>query len=231
VGARLTGELAIALLALGVGSALFPAQIAITLVLLGSSARQSGRSAVAWVGGLAVVRLVQGVVFGLIGVSLGRPEGLPDGAVIVFQLSLAAAFFGLAILKFRRGREDGADPPKRLAGLGDAPPRRAFLFGMAALTLSVKGWILTLGAIEVIAEAQLAPPGPAVGYLAFTVLALGFHVAAIAATWLAPQRAHAALAQLSAALSRHERAITVGLGIAFGTWFLWQALGTAGIRA
>jgi hypothetical protein len=224
------GELVIALLALAMGSALFPAQIAITLVLLGSSARKGSKSAIAWVGGLAVVRLIQGVVFGLIGASLGRTEGLPDGAVLAFQLSLAAAFFGLAILKARRGRDDPAAPSKRLARLGDAPPRQAFLFGIAALTLSVKGWVLTMGAIEVIAEARLAPPGPAIAYLAFTVLALGFHIAAIAATRLAPQRAHAALAQLLAALSRHERAITVGLGLAFGTWFLWQALGTAGIR-
>jgi hypothetical protein len=173
-------ELLIALVALGIGSALFPGQITITVMLLRSA---PGRiAAVGWVGGLTALRLLQGVVFGLIiGSARTTEPGRQEESLLVptFQLVLAVAFYVLAARKALDEPDEDAPPPRWVAGLEALTPVRAFLLGAGVLAISVKAWVFTLGAIEAIGDARLGQPGSTVAFLLFVVLAQSIHLAAV----------------------------------------------------
>ena len=218
-------ELLITLVALGFGSAMFPAQITITVMLLRSA---SGRkAAVGWVGGLTALRVLQGIVFGLIIGTARTPEsGSQEASLLVptFQLVLAVAFYVLAAKKALDAPDDDAPPPRWLARLEAITPARAFLLGAGVLAISVKAWVFTLGAIEVIGDAQLGQPGSTVAFLLFVVLAQSIHLAAVGMTYAVPDRASPVLDRFAGVLTRYGRQILIALGLVFGTWFLVQAL-------
>jgi len=145
-------ELLLALIPLGIGGALVPVQIIITLLLLQSA---SGRiTAVAWLAGMTVVRLLQGVLFGLIlGVGAASSEG-PGRASWLALLVVAIAFYVMAVRKWLKQPDDDAPPPAWVERVGSVTPSRAFLLGAGLLVLSVKQWVFTLAAIAAIAEAE-----------------------------------------------------------------------------
>jgi hypothetical protein len=215
-------ELLITLVALGIGSALFPAQITITVMLLRSA---PGRiAAVGWVGGLTALRLLQGVVFGLILSSARTTEpGRQEASV------LAVAFYVLAARKVLDGPDEDAPPPRWLARLEAVTPVRAFLLGAGVLAISVKAWVFTLGAIEAIGDARLGQPGSAVAFLLFVVLAQSIHLAAVGMTYAMPDRSSSVLERFADVLTRYGRQIVIALGLVFGTWFLLQALSGFGV--
>jgi hypothetical protein len=223
-------ELLIALVALGIGSALFPAQITITVILLRSASGRIG--AVGWVGGLTALRLLQGVVFGLIiGSARTTEPGRQEASLLVptFQLVLAVAFYVLAARKALDGPDEDAPPPRWLARLEAVTPVRAFLLGAGVLAISVKAWVFTLGAIEAIGDARLGQPGSTVAFLLFVVLAQSIHLAAVGMAYAMPDRASSVLGRFSDVLTRYGRQIVIALGLVFGTWFLLQALSGFGM--
>ncbi len=223
-------ELLITLVALGIGSALFPAQITITVMLLRSA---PGRmAAVGWVGGLTALRLLQGVAFGLIlGSARTTEPGRQEASLLVpaFQLVLAVAFYVLAVRKVLGAPDEDAPPPRWLARLQAVTPVKAFLLGAGVLALSVKAWVFTLGAIEAIGDAGLGQPGSTVAFLLFVVLAQSIHLAAVGMTYAMPDRSASVLDRVADVLTRYGRQILVALGLVFGTWFLLQALAGFGV--
>jgi hypothetical protein len=218
-----------ALVPLTIGSAILPLQIAVTVLLLRSSA---GRiAAVAWVAGMTAVRLAQGVVFGLL---LGRAAGSSGSAgagLIESALLLVVAILLLVMAaKYLLDQPDeDAPPPKWIALVESATPGRAFLLGIAMVGLSAKLWAFTLGAIGAIAEAGLGQPAATWTFLAYVVAAESVHLAAIALAFLAPDRSGSWLDRFSTSLKRHNRAIMVTIGLVFGVWFLIRALRGLGV--
>lgn len=219
-------NLLVTLIPLGVASAVVPVQIIITILLL--RAPGGRRAAVAWVAGMTALRLLQGLVFGLLvrgrrGDAAGADEG-SSILVSVVLLVLAILFYVVAAKGLLKHPDDDAPPPKWMAMLDGVSPGKAFLLGFGLLAIGAKFWVFTLGAIAAIGDAGLGSGGSIVAFLLFVVLAESIHLSAVGFAYVAPARAEASLARFSALLDRYNGPIMIVLGLVFGTWFLVKAL-------
>jgi len=218
------------LIPLIVGSAILPVQITITILLLRSEGGLT--RAVAWVSGMTLVRLGQGIVFGLLlgDVAAEGSAGEGPGPVAsTLLLVIGLIFLVAAAKKLADQPDEDAPPPRWMTTAESMTPLRAFLIGAGIVAISAKLWVFTLGAIDAIAEADLERPAAIAIYLVFVVAAASIHLAAIGVTVVAPARAGALLDRVSGVLERHGRAITVGLGLVFGSWFILRALRGFGV--
>lgn len=222
-------DLVTTLIPLGVGSAVVPLHIIVTILLVRGP---GGRAvAVAWVAGMTALRLLQGLVFGLIVEAEQEASGSSDDAVIASLLLLVVAilFFVVAAKQLLRVPDEDAPPPQWMAMLDGVGPARAFALGFGLLAIGAKFWVFTLGAIGAIGEAQLATPAAVLAFLLFVALAQGVHLAVLAFAFAAPARAEVVLGRFSDLLTRYSRPIVVVLGLGFGTWFLLEALRGLGV--
>ena len=214
-----------ALLPLVIGSAVLPVQITVTVLLLRSS---SGRiAAVAWLAGMTVVRIVQGVAFGLVlGTGVAEAEGSdrPGPIALTLLLVVGVMFLVGAFRKLINEPDEDAPPPKWMAAMSTATPTQAFGFGAGVVVASAKLWAFTLGALAVIAEADLGRPGDVAAFLVFVVLAESIHLALMAVAYALPRRAGPALDRVTELLGRYNRPLMIGLGTVFGVWFLVKSL-------
>ena len=212
------------------GSAVVPIQIVLTVLFLRSDA---GRfTAVAWVAGMLVIRLGQGLVFGLLFSSTSQPSGSEnDPSVIVSTILLVTAVLFLVTAGRAAFQEEDPDapPPRWLRMTESITPLRAFLLGAGLLLIGVKFWVFTLGAIAAIQEAALGRGESIVAFLLFVVLAASIQLALIAVAYLMPHRSEAVLDRVGALLTRYDRWIVIAIGVVFGTWFLIKALNGYGI--
>jgi hypothetical protein len=224
-------DLVLTLIPLAIGSAVVPVQIIITILLLRTPGGRT--AAVAWVAGMTVVRLAQGLVFGiLLGARGGDAGGEVGGSgelVPVVLLVLAVMFYVVAARKLLKHPDDDAPSPKWMAMLDDVKPGKAFLLGVGLVAISAKFWVFTLGAIAAIGEAGLGMGGSVVTFLLFVILAESIHLAAVGFAYAAPARADASLTRFSALLERYNGPIVIALSLVFGTWFLVKALTGLGI--
>ena len=218
------------LIPLIVGSALVPIQIVITVLLLRSSA---GRiTAVAWIAGMTTVRLAQGVIFGLVlgaSAEAGSAAGGPGTAASLLLLVVAVVFYVSAAKQLLREPDEDAPPPKWMAGLEAITPVKAYLLGAGLLSVSVKFWVFTLGAIAAIGEAGLGQAASIVSYVVFVILAQSVALFVIGIAYAMPHRATGVLDGISGFLERYNRAIVIAIGAVFGTWFMLKALNGLGI--
>jgi hypothetical protein len=222
-------DLLVTLIPLGVGSAIVPVQIIITILLLRAP---GGRpAAVAWVVGMTVLRLTQGLVFGFVlGGDAGAAQG-DDGASLaasIVLLVLAIVLYAAAARQILKEPDEDAPPPKWMAMVDGVTPIKAFALGMGLLAIGAKFWVFTLGAIAAISAAALGPASSIAAFLGFIALAESIHLALVAYAFAAPARADATLDRFSEALKRHNRQIVIALGLVFGTWFLLKALSGLG---
>ena len=224
-------DLVTTLIPLAVGSAVVPIQIIITILLLRSP---GGRiTAVAWVAGMTAIRLLQGLVFGLLlggrRASAVGEDGGSSVLVSVVLLVLAILFYVVAAKQLLKYPDDDAPPPKWMAMLDGVAPGKAFLLGVGLVAISAKFWVFTLGAIAAIGDAGLGMSGSIVAFLLFVALAESIHLAAVVFAYAAPARADAGLARFSTLLERYNGPIMIVLGLVFGTWFLVKALTGLGV--
>jgi hypothetical protein len=212
------------------GSAVVPVQIIITILLVQSPAGRS--SAVAYVGGMTAVRLVQGLVFGLLlGTSTvddTATEG-PRLAVSLLLLVIAILMFVVALKAYLAHPDEDAPPPKWMAMIDSITPAKAFLVGLGLIAVGAKFWVFTLGAIAAIGAAQLGQPASTLAFLVFVVLVMAVHLTILAMAFLFPTRSDAVLGRLRTSLAAHNRAIMIALGLTFGIWFLLKSLVGLGI--
>lgn len=221
------------LLPLVIGSAVVPVQIVIVLLLLQSGA---GRvSALAWVAGVTTVRLLQGVLFGLVlapepgAVSKLSSVGQPSGFTATLLLVLGLLLLVMAGRGLLNQPDNDAPPPKWLTLTKTLRPTKAFLFGALSILISAKFWVFTLGAVSVIDDADLGGRRAVVTFVLFVVLAQAVQVAALVVAFLVPTRADAILGPAAAWLTTHERVIVIIVGFVFGVWFVIKGLDGLGI--
>lgn len=224
-------NLLVTLIPLGVASAVVPIQIIITILLLRAP---GGRiAAVAWVAGMTAIRLLQGLVFGILLGARGADAGGEGGGSSVLSsvvlLVLAIVLYVVTAKQLLKHPDDDAPPPKWMAMLDGVAPGKAFLLGVGLVAVSAKFWVFTLGAIAAIGDAGLGMSGSVVAFLLFVVLAESIHLATVGFAYAAPTRAEAGLARLSGLLERYNSLIMIVLGVVFGTWFLVKALTGLGI--
>lgn len=212
------------------GSAVVPIQIIITILLLRST---KGRvTAVAWVAGMTAVRLVQGVLFGLVLTSDSTPAGGEEGTSPLTGGLLLVIGILLLVVALRQvlNQPDADDPPpKWLEATRTMAPARAFLLGAAILAIGAKFWVLTLGAISAINDADLGYTAGIALFLLFVLLAESAQLGVLGVAFAMPERSAAVLTRASGWLEAHNRVIVIVLGVIFGVWFLIKGLTNLGV--
>ena len=218
------GDLWGTLLPLIVVSALVPVQITLTVLLL----RASVGTAAAWVGGMTVTRLAQGLLFGFVFAGAGAVSEGQDGpglAVSVVLLVVALLFLTKAAKELLGGADDDdAPPPKWMKLTESVTVGKAFLFGAGYVAVAAKLWVFTLGAIAAIDESGLGGAASVAVFLLFVALAEAVPIAVVAYAALARESSRAVLERVSVWLEKNNRVIVIVVGLVFGVWFLLKAL-------
>ncbi len=209
-----------------IGSAVVPLQIIVVTLLL-TSEKRGPLTAIAFVTGMTVARLVQGVLFGLVltGGS-GDPADAANSGVVK---ATALTVLGLLLLitaykKWAKEPDPDAPPPKWLAMLDGLTPVRALLVGAGFVLIAPKLWVFILGAISAIGEAQLDQPESTRTFLLFILLAQSLLLIPIAIRLLIPRRAKTLLASLAEWLKRYNDPIVIAISLIFGVLFLYQGI-------
>jgi hypothetical protein len=212
------------LLPLIIGSALVPVQIIMVILLL-TSEKQGPLKAIAFVVGMTLVRLAQGLLFGLIFV--GGSTDVSEGSGWIKSTLLAV--LGILLLinaykSFRKEPDPDAPPPKWLAMIEKASPLVALAMGAGLILLSAKLWVFTLGAISAIGAAQLGQPSSTIAFLLFVLLAESLLIIPILIRLLFPAKASALLGSFGDWLEAHNSQIVMVVSLVFGALFLYQGL-------
>ncbi len=217
------------LLPLVLASAVVPAPLVVTILVL----RSSTPAAAAWVAGMTFVRLAQGVVFGLIfsdgsTAATETPEGR-SAIVSAVLLVLSVVLFATAARKLLTDDDPDAPPPGWMATIGTLGAGKAFLFGAGLLAINAKFWVFTLGAISTIEEADVGRRASVATFVAFVVLVVAPQLVALGVAVAAPARSRSLLGVVADWLQRNNRAIVIVVSLVFGTWFLAKALRGLGV--
>ena len=209
----------ISLLPYIIGSAVVPLQIIIGLLLL-NSPNQGLFKAVAYVAGMTITRLLQGLIFGLVlsGSSTLTENSGKNPIISTLLLVLGILLLITAYKKWRREDDLDDSPPKGLTMIDRLTPLRAF--GVGLPLIAAKLWVFTLSALATIAAAQLGQLSSAIVYLLFILLAESLLLLPILARILIPERSKYLLAELSAWLTQNNRPITIVVSLVFGLFFL-----------
>jgi len=202
-----------------IGSALVPIQNIINILLL-KSPRQGLLKATAYIGGMTALRLLQGLVFGLI--FANEEGGGKSPVVLTLQLVLGILLLITAYKQWRNEDDPDAPPPKWLTMLDKLTPLKAFGYGFVILLISGKAWVFTLTAIGLIGATQLGQPSSTIAYLLFVLLAESLLLLSIFCRVIMPEKSKAILEQASAWLTRYNRQIVLIVSLVFGLLFLYQ---------
>lgn len=217
----------ISLLPMIIGSAVVPMQIIMLLLML-TSERQGLAKAIAFVLGMTLVRLGQGILFGLIftggqGAAETGSEG--SGWIVSTLLTVLGILLLISFYKALTGEEDpDAPPPKWMAMLDTMTPLIALGIGVGLLLIGAKMWVFTLSAIGTIDDAALGQPASTVTYLLFVLLAESLLILPILVRLILPQQSQTWLRSLSSWLEAHNRQIVMLASLVFGLLFLYQGI-------
>jgi hypothetical protein len=216
----------ISLLPYIIGSAVVPLQIIIGLLLL-KSPNQGLFKAVAYVAGMTLTRLLQGLIFGLI---LSESSALTEesngkNSIISTLLLVLGILLLIAAYKKWQGKEDPDDsPPKGLTMIDSLTPLKAFGIGLGLPLIAAKLWVFTLSALATIVAAQLGQLSSAIVYFLFILLAESLLLLPIMARILIPERSQYFLTKLSVWLTKNSRPITIVVSLVFGLFFLHSGI-------
>jgi hypothetical protein len=203
-------------LVLAVGVAASPLPIlAVILILSGVRAWPKALAfSAAWAGGLALATAV-------LVIAVERSGATDDDPVwvAIFELGVAAALAALALYVGLRGRRDASAPPRWLAALDRSTPRRTATLGALLSCGNPKNVALVLGAAVALAEADLGRGEVALGSVAFVAIGSAGVALPLGARAALPGQAPAALAAIRRFVGRHDRAVTVVLGLGIAALF------------
>jgi hypothetical protein len=204
-----------------IGSAVLPLQIMMIILLLNRSS-QGLTKAVFLVAGMTVIRLLQGIIFGLI--LFPRPGETGGKSLVVSSLMLVLGILLLitAYKQWRNEDDPDAPPPKWMVMLDTISPFRVFAMGAGLILISGKLWVFTLSAIGVIGEAQLGQPSSTVAFLLFVLLAQSMPFLTLIVRVISPEQSKPILATTSAWLTKYNRPIVMVVALVFGLLFFFQ---------
>lgn len=209
------GSVLIQLVPMVIGSIAMPSWALLVFALL-----SSGRGvveAIAVVGGVTAVRLVQGIVFGTILSAYELNRHLTSPAAIV---SVLLVVLGILMLAMGVRQIFQKDDLKLLSMVRVLTPVRALGLGALLVATSTRSWIFTLAALGVIEQAQLDFAQSAVAYLLYV---LGAEVLLIAPILLSA-RSSTLFEAAARWLEEYNRPIVVVVSIAVGCFFLWSGI-------
>ncbi len=215
------------LLPLIIGSALVPVQIIMVILML-TSDKQGPLKAIMFVVGMTLVRLAQGVLFGLIltGGSTD-PNDVSEGSGWIkstLLLVLGILLLTTAYRAFVSEPDPDAPPPKWLTMMETMTPLVAFAMGAGMMLISPKMWVFTLGAIGGVGDAMLGQTTSTVTYLLFIALAEAILIGVILIRLLLPSRAGSLLGSFGDWLEVHNSQIVMVVSLVFGLLFAYQGI-------
>jgi len=210
-----------------IGSAVVPLQIIIGLLLL-TSPKQGLLKSVAYVAGMTVTRLLQGLIFSLVfaeSVALAEEAGGGKNPIVATLLLVLGILLLISAYKKWKREDDPDDPPpKWLTMVNSSTPSKAFGIGFTLPLIGAKLWVFTLSAMTTIAAAQLGQPSSTIAFLLFVLLAQSLLLFPILFSILMPTRSKSVLAQFSTWLTRNNRPITIVVSLVFGLLFLHSGM-------
>lgn len=218
------GDVFVTLLPVIAGATLVPVYPIVVLLLL-QSQRGLGK-AIAFVAGAVAVRLVQGILFGF--VFGAAAEAYPDGGSEVIASTLLL-IIGILLLigaykKWRKEADPDEPTPQWMATISGLSGLRAVGTGALFLAVSVKQWVFTLAAIDVIQGAGLGTTTSIAAYLLYTVATQVLVLLPILLVAVAPQRSAQTLTAAQSWLERNNRVILVTASLVFGVWFFYKGI-------
>lgn len=213
------GSLPASLLPYILGSALVPIQNIVNILLL-KSPRQGLFKATAYVGGMTILRLLQGVIFGFI--FTNEEGGGKSPVVLTLQMVLGLLLLVTAYKQWHSEEDPDAPPPKWLTMIDSFTPLKAFGVGFGIVLISGKAWVFTLSAIALIEAEQLGQPSSTIAYILFVLFAQSLLLLSLIFRVILPEKTKAFLEQASAWLTRYNRTIVIIVSLVFGLLFLYQ---------
>lgn len=217
-------DVLIELLPLILGAALVPIYPIIVLpLLLGEGGL---RKASAFVAGMLIMRLLQGVLFGWVfgAAAEAYPDAGPQIIASTLYVVIGLLLLTAAVKKWRKQPDPDEPTPQWMAALAGMPPRKAFAAGIGIITVDVKQWVFTLAAIDVILMAALQPAAAAGLYLFFALAAQTLVLLPVLAYAVAPKQVGRPLRAVQGWLARNNRPILIGVSLIFGLWFLVRGI-------
>jgi hypothetical protein len=212
------------LIPLIVGAAVVPLYSIAVLLLLQSKGGLF--KAVAFVAGGVIVRLVQGILLGLVVGAACEASSEAGPRLIVSTLLLIAGIL-LLVTAFKqwRGQDDPDTPtPQWMTAIVGLTTIKAVGAGALFVMIAVKQWVFTLSAIGVISE--VGPGGKAnVGaYLIYVIGTQSLVLVPILVYAVAPHQTAKPLKATQAWLERHNRQIVIVMSLIVGAWFLFKGI-------
>jgi hypothetical protein len=209
-----------------IGAMMAPIYAIIVLLLLNGD--RGLLKASLFVTGAVAVRLVQGVIFGMVFGPAAEAESAAGLALIgpTLLTVLGILLLVMGVKKWRKEStdEDGNEPPKWMDTLTDMTPLRALGTGALLMVLSVKQWAFTLTAIGLLQEARLGVAAGVSVYLLYTLVSQLLALPAVLAIAFAPEKSTAPLNAALSWLQRHNRVIMVVVSLVFGVYFLYKGI-------
>jgi hypothetical protein len=230
----------ISLVPLIIGSIAMPTWVLLVVMLLTQSNRRV--EAMAFVGGVTLIRLAQGVVFGLIVNAYAVPASSRGNGTVDIVVSALLAAGGVLLwaaalqqwLASKSSSAAAAPSPEQFNALegsgtlrGEPEPRwrtlvrhitpaRALLLGAGLVTSSPRAWLFTLGAMGVIAQANLRPSSSVAAYLFYV---LGADLLIVTPILVSSSAWFDAVARW---LELNNRTLVITVSLIVGSIFLWR---------
>jgi hypothetical protein len=218
------GDLFLDLLPLIVGAAVVPLYFIAVLLLLQS--KGGLLKAVAFLSGGVGVRLLQGILFGLVIGAACKSNSAPGPKLIVSTLLLIVGIV-LLVTAFKQWRkQDDADlpTPQWMSAMSEVSASKAFGAGAVFPVIAVKQWVFTLSAIGVIGEAGLGGAASVGVYLFYVLATQTLVFPPILAYAVSPHQAAKPLMATRAWLERNNPAIVIVMSLLIGAWFLFKGV-------
>lgn len=217
-------ELILYLIPLALIAALQPPQL-VALVVLMQTERGSANGW-SYFGGMVLFRLALGGVFWI---SVTSVEASIEGAGGRFEIFVGAILvvLGLLLLVYSLRETlstDSTATASWLQRLNAATPSQAALAGVAFLALDPRDWLIAVSAIDLIAAADLTGRQSLAAFITYILLTQLLLLIPLLMALIDPQGTAARLAQLRLWLDRHERLITLAVGILLGLFFIYSGL-------
>lgn len=215
------GSVLVQLIPLVIGSVMMPTWVLLVLVLL-----REGRGpveAIAFVSGIVVVKLLQGLIFGSIfgAYDVNHHRSEIEAIIVATLLIVVGLLMWMAALKlFIQGDDPDGPPPAWTRMVSAITPLKAFGLGAALVTTSSRSWLFTLAAIGIITQAVLGPGLSVLAFLIYIAGTISLVVTPIVLSIHSAGRFNA----VAYWLQKHDRVVMIVASLAVGAFFLWSGV-------
>jgi hypothetical protein len=208
------------LLPMILGNVLAPLWLIIVLLLLASPGGIVKASA--FVLGMTLTRVAQGLLFGaVLAASPDNTVGGSSPVVATMKLLLGILLLIAAYKKWRKETDPDDPPPNWMQSIDQTSALRALGLGALGIAVGPKLWAFTLSALAIINDAELDRAGATIAYALYIVCAQILLIAAILIAVVAPQGSRLLLQRAIDWLTTYNRPISITVALVFGLLFTW----------